>query len=232
MWVANLYRDTMCNIVFALYDVVPGESNRAGVMFAAFLSVYLMLRKLRFTEDDLHELNDRIATLHRYRYYIGVIYIACPQVSACSKLQFFKNITPNALRKRKFHSMFKHWVSSIINYAAPYWYSAEANEEYHKLACKMGVSISYISSICVRYLALQWSYRLTNKRDFEDQMVARMVEYDAMSMATQAIPALTLASRIHAPPKPVTLNRRFGRTPAHIFSIYCDICGISLYCLL
>ena len=58
----------MCNIVFALYDVLD-DSNRATQMFSAFLAVYLMLRKLSYTDDDLIELHDRIQNFHGYAQY-------------------------------------------------------------------------------------------------------------------------------------------------------------------
>ena len=49
----------------------------------------------------------------------------------------FTSITPNILRRRKFHSTFRHWIACIEEYGAPYWYSGEANEEFHKIAAKV-----------------------------------------------------------------------------------------------
>jgi hypothetical protein len=45
------------------------------------------------------------------------------------------------LYRRKWHSMFKHWIGCIREYGAPYFYSGEANEEYHKIACKVHVMV-------------------------------------------------------------------------------------------
>ncbi len=51
----------------------------------------------------------------------------------------FMSISPNIMRRRKFHSTFRHWISCIEDFGAPYWYSGEANEEYHKIAAKADV---------------------------------------------------------------------------------------------
>lgn len=45
--------------------------------------------------------------------------------------------SPGLLRRRKFHSTFKHWIQCIRDFGAPYFYSGEANEEFHKVACKV-----------------------------------------------------------------------------------------------
>ena len=50
-------------------------------------------------------------------------------------------IIPNALLKRKFHSCFKHWINSILEYGSPFLYSGEANEEFHKVACKVQIKL-------------------------------------------------------------------------------------------
>ena len=42
-WTANMYRSMMVDIVFALLDVFAGENNKASMLFAAFMSVYLIL---------------------------------------------------------------------------------------------------------------------------------------------------------------------------------------------
>ena len=65
-WTANMYRSIMCDIVFAVFDVIPEDGNRMAALFASFLSVYLILRQLRFTADDLERLQRRLEDLHRY----------------------------------------------------------------------------------------------------------------------------------------------------------------------
>lgn len=54
----------MVDIVFALFDIVPGD-NRAELAFAAFLSVYLILRQMRFTPQCLLNLQTALEDLHR-----------------------------------------------------------------------------------------------------------------------------------------------------------------------
>ena len=48
-----------------------------------------------------------------------------------------RNVAAIGLRRRKFHSMFKHWIGCIREFGAPYFYSGEANEEFHKIAAKV-----------------------------------------------------------------------------------------------
>ena len=55
----------MVDIVFALFDIVPGD-NRAELAFAAFLSVYLILRQMRFTPECLLKLKTALKDLHMY----------------------------------------------------------------------------------------------------------------------------------------------------------------------
>lgn len=52
-------------------------------------------------------------------------------------MALFSNCAEKFMFKRKLHSMFHHWIASITTFGAPYLYSAEANEEFHKLACKV-----------------------------------------------------------------------------------------------
>ena len=70
-----MYRTLMVDIVFAVFDVVPGD-YRAEQTFSAFLTVYLILRKMEFPTELLLELKIALADLHRYRYLnnIKVIY--------------------------------------------------------------------------------------------------------------------------------------------------------------
>jgi hypothetical protein len=67
----------------------------------------------------------------------------------CRRLQYFNVIIPNALLKRKFHSCFKHWINSILEYGSPFLYSGEANEEFHKVACKVQISMLYPADIYI-----------------------------------------------------------------------------------
>lgn len=52
-------------------------------------------------------------------------------------MALFSNCKEKFMFKRKLHSMFHHWIASIITFGAPYLYSGEANEEFHKVACKV-----------------------------------------------------------------------------------------------
>ena len=54
----------MCEIVFALYDIIPEDDNKIVRIFAAFLSVYMILLRMRFTENDLSELQDALRKFH------------------------------------------------------------------------------------------------------------------------------------------------------------------------
>lgn len=56
---------------------------------------------------------------------------------------------------------------------------------------------------------LQWAYKLTNKKNHEDQMVRTLVEYDAIAMASREIPELARSSFKWAPPAPVKENLEF-----------------------
>ena len=64
-WTANMYRSMMVDIVFALLDVFAGENNKASMLFAAFMSVYLILRQMKFTSEDLQALHDATKVFHR-----------------------------------------------------------------------------------------------------------------------------------------------------------------------
>ena len=64
-WNANMYRSVMVDIVFALVDVLPDENNRASMLFAAFLSLYLILRKLQFVPEDIQDLHQATKVFHR-----------------------------------------------------------------------------------------------------------------------------------------------------------------------
>ena len=64
-WTANMYRSMMVDIVFALLDVFAGENNKASMLFAAFMSGYLILRQLEFTSEDLQALHDATKVFHR-----------------------------------------------------------------------------------------------------------------------------------------------------------------------
>ena len=63
-WNANTYRWAMCEIVFALYDIIPEDDNKIVRIFAAFLSVYMILLRMRFTENDLSELQVALQKFH------------------------------------------------------------------------------------------------------------------------------------------------------------------------
>ena len=64
-WNANTYRWVMCEIVFAVHDLIPDDDNRLCKFFAAFVTVYVMLRKLRHSERDLSELQAKLLLLHK-----------------------------------------------------------------------------------------------------------------------------------------------------------------------
>jgi hypothetical protein len=55
----------MCDIVFALHDLIPDDDNRICKLFAAFVAVYMALRQMRFSEDDLSVLHSKLQVLHR-----------------------------------------------------------------------------------------------------------------------------------------------------------------------
>jgi hypothetical protein len=61
-----MHRAMMCDIVFALYDVIPDDSNIMSSLFAAFLAVYIILRQLTFTDKDLDLLQTNMEVLHRH----------------------------------------------------------------------------------------------------------------------------------------------------------------------
>ena len=63
---------------------------------------------------------------------------------------------PGLLRRRKFHSTFKHWIQCIRDFGAPYLYSGEANEEFHKVACKVCNQIGGLYQVSSRGLADIW----------------------------------------------------------------------------
>ena len=143
---------------------------------------------------------------------------------SCRKLRYFTLIPTKAAFKRKFHLFFKHWISCITQFGAPFWYSGEANEEFHKVACKVLAQSHCFAS--GRYLTEsiihQWAYKLTNKRDHEGQMVQRLVEFDAMSNATRQVPMLMATTVKHAPPPAVQAQYAL---PGTIFvPIVCTAC--------
>jgi hypothetical protein len=55
----------MTEIVFALYNIVPNDDNKLSKLFAAFLAVYIMLRRMEFAETELTLLQARLFVLHR-----------------------------------------------------------------------------------------------------------------------------------------------------------------------
>jgi hypothetical protein len=61
---------------------------------------------------------------------------------------YFSTWTPAVLHRRKWHSMFKHWITCIRHFGALYLYSGEANEEFHKIACKV-CSTNRMSGRCL-----------------------------------------------------------------------------------
>ena len=145
---------------------------------------------------------------------------------SCRWYMYFSTWHVKILNRRKWHSMFKHWIGCIRHFGAPYLYSAEANEEFHKIACK--VCSLYMSQISGVYLAdicaLQWSYKLTNKKDQEDQMVDRITEYDGMAYMAQTVPDLMLTTTKSRPAIPVPPNYTFPGiceiSPRYLLDIY------------
>jgi len=55
----------MCDVVFALYDVIPDDDNKLSRLFAAFLSVYMILNQRKFTEECLDALHEKLKMFHR-----------------------------------------------------------------------------------------------------------------------------------------------------------------------
>ena len=71
----------------------------------------------------------------------------CVTVNFCRTLVPFMVTSPSLLRRRKFHSTFRHWIACIEELGAPYWYSGEANEEFHKIAAKAHTRL-LLSDVC------------------------------------------------------------------------------------
>ena len=138
---------------------------------------------------------------------------------------------PGLLRRRKFHSTFKHWIQCIRDFGAPYLYSGEANEEFHKVACKVCNPIGGLRQVSSRGLAdiwrevvhcrrltdvcqtsvfLQWAYRLTNKVTYEDQMVNKIHELDGMTGLTADVPELKSLPGKGGPAKTLRSNLDFA----------------------
>ena len=127
---------------------------------------------------------------------------------------------------RKFHSFFKHWINSILRYGCPFLYSGEANEEFHKVACKVTsgpppTTFNFDFACCIlsraaifpRYVTdiiWQWAYNRTNKREHEGQMVTRLTQFDAMAYATRNIQDLGALSSKFGPPKEVKAHLEFA----------------------
>ena len=59
----------MCEIVFALYDIIPDDGNKLSRLFAAFLSVYMILNQRKFTEECLDALHEKLKMFHRQSPY-------------------------------------------------------------------------------------------------------------------------------------------------------------------
>ena len=64
----------MSEVVFALYDIIPDDNNKLSRLFAAFLSVYMILNQKRFTEQCLDELYEKLKMFHRQQYVEVVKY--------------------------------------------------------------------------------------------------------------------------------------------------------------
>jgi hypothetical protein len=64
-WNANTYRWAMCDVVFALYDIIPDDDNKLSRLFATFLSVYMILNQRKFTEECLDALHEKLKIFHR-----------------------------------------------------------------------------------------------------------------------------------------------------------------------
>ena len=73
-WNANTYRWAMSEVVFALYDIIPDDNNKLSRLFAAFLSVYMILNQRRFTEQCLDALYEKLKMFHRQQYVEVVKY--------------------------------------------------------------------------------------------------------------------------------------------------------------
>jgi len=63
----------MSDVVFALYDVIPDDDNKLSRLFAAFLSVYMILNQRRFTEECLDALHEKLKIFHRQSCFKLVI---------------------------------------------------------------------------------------------------------------------------------------------------------------
>jgi len=64
----------MSEVVFALYDIIPDDNNKLSRLFAAFLSVYMILNQRRFTEQCLDALYEKLKMFHRQQYVEVVKY--------------------------------------------------------------------------------------------------------------------------------------------------------------
>ena len=133
----------------------------------------------------------------------------CVTANFCRTLVPFTVMSPTLLRRRKFHSTLRHWIACIEELGAPYWYSGEANEEYHKIAAKAHTCQMSVGCLLDTNHFLQWAYKQTNKRDAEDQMVRHIEEYDGIAAMAQAVPELMLSSSKFAPSRPVRPNLDF-----------------------
>ena len=74
----------MSDVVFAVYDIIPDDDNKLSRLFAAFLSVYMILNQRRFTEECLDALYEKLKIFHRQSCFELVI----PHLPDVPKMSF------------------------------------------------------------------------------------------------------------------------------------------------
>jgi hypothetical protein len=72
----------MSDVVFAVYDLIPDDDNKLSRLFAAFLSVYMILNQRRFTEECLDALHEKLKIFHRQPCFAAVFHHV-PHVPTC-----------------------------------------------------------------------------------------------------------------------------------------------------
>lgn len=115
-YTASRCRAVAQDLPFALYGVLP-DNNAATRAFVAFNNMYDLLRLRSFTEEDLGNLP---TCIEDFRAAISI----------------FQPFSSSNFKFRKLH-LSKHWPACIRRHGAPYLYSAEANEMFHKTGAKV-----------------------------------------------------------------------------------------------
>ena len=127
-------------------------------------------------------------------------------------MEIFRHCSLTLLKFRKLH-LLKHWGFFIRRYGAPYLFSNEKNEEFHKTAAKVsacthrvhsslkGSGCSYFKvtyylnvsdaiKVWFDFFMPQIPYRLSNRVTPLAQMFDSVVRYDAMNVYVRSHPVL------------------------------------------